>query len=265
MDVNQFFINFRKPSCFYYAGDDYIESYKLKKKQIEKLDVFDHISIYNLQPGQFRDILDQTGEEPEIGIILNSAHFIFNILEFDRLPLRENLKRDLIEWRIKKVFPEEIDQYEHHYFQLSKTRILSVLLKRELKSKIESVVRETNRSLIYLGNSTVEIINDVFRGKDAPDFFLEIDKHLSIVVFQNHSIPYYIRKFRIEKGDDVMEELSKTLRYVSSSYGESPKTYSLVSNMSDSSQRGIREELEARELKEITLANRGGLFLPILP
>lgn len=263
MDIGRFFIDFKKPSQFYYAGSGGIEAYRVRKDKVEPVAVFGDVSLFDLDTSRFAQLLEQTGNAPHIGIILNSGHFIFNILEFQRLPFRESLRKDLVEWKVKKLFPEEMDQYEHHFFQLNKSRILSVLLKRDLISRIENIFNGTGRSLVYLGNSTVEIINTVFRRKGAPDFFLEIDRHLSIVVFQSQAVPYYIRKFRVETKEDVLEELSKTLTYVANSYGEKPVTYSLVSNLDETSLGEIRGELTARQLAEITLPKRESLFLPV--
>ena len=263
MDIEGVFIEFKRPYQFYYAGTDGIEAYRISKRNVRQVAVFEGVSLFDMSPSRFGRMLDETGDANEIGIILNSGHFIFNILEFQRIPFRESLRRDLIEWKIKKVFPEEMDQYEHHFFQLNKSRVLSVLLKRDLKARIEHMINGTGRSLVYLGNSTVEIINTVFRAKGSPDFFLEIDGTLTLIVFQSGAVPYYIRKFRFEKNDDFMEELSKTLTYVSNSFGEKPVTYSLISNLDGASLVEIQEELKSRMLQEVPLPDREQLFLPV--
>lgn len=200
MDITRLFIRYRVPDRFFYLGDDYIEFYRIQNQPKTGKGVFERISGFDLKSDQFGEMLSGIPEKSEAGVILNSSHFIFNILEFDRIPLREHLVKDLVEWKIKKVFPEDMDQYENHFFKLDQRRILSILFRKDLKEKIEQVFDDHQRRLSYFGNSTVEIMNRIFRNKQIPDFFLEMDGNLCVVVFQHRSIPFYIRKFRVERG-----------------------------------------------------------------
>ena len=122
-----------------------------------------------------------------------------------------------MEWRLKKVFPENIADYAHDFYKLDKKRIFSVLLRKSLKENIENLFLETGISLTYMGNSTVEMMNRVARlKKDIPHFFIEIDKSLSIVVFLRQSSPFYIRKFRGDQAADIVNEVAKTINFVKS-------------------------------------------------
>jgi len=261
MGLENLILHFKNPHQFIYIRDDYIELYECNKKNIKRIDAFEDISIFDLTADEFQKIC-QKFKGKETGIILNSGHFIFNIFEFDKIPFRENLKRDLINWKINKVFPENIDQYEHDYFNLDKNHILSILFKKSLKEKIENLAVKNEFSITYLGNSTVEIMNNIFKGNPKPDFFLEMDKHHSILVFQNGSIPFYIRKFRVEQTDDVFEELQKTLHFVKNNYSKIPQSYALVSNISPSHLNTIRAGLSSIDIREMDFSENNGLFLP---
>jgi hypothetical protein len=263
MDLNLHIGLFRIPARFILAGEGDIEIYTVNNKKMEKTGGFDGLNVFNLNSRSFRDMLGVSPEKTEIGMVLNSNPFIFNILEFDKIPFREQLRKDLIEWKIKKIFPEDISHYQHEFFRLSSRRLLSVLLKKDLKQKIEKLVNDSNHSLTYLGNSTIEIMNHVFRGKSVPDFFMEVDKQLLVVVFQHRSIPYYIRKFRVETGDEIKEEMLKTLRYVASTFGMKPRNYAVVSRNGQIDREKIRRDLAAAELKEMSLPHDSSLYLPI--
>lgn len=265
MELNSHIGLFRIPDSFIYAGDDYLEIYRVNRQKAEKIDTLDGISILNLSSRNFRDVVENFTEGTNIGLVLNSSQFIFNILEFDKIPFRKNLRRDLIEWKIKKVFPEDINQYDHDFFVLSKKRILSVLFKKDMKHKIEKLIDDSNHSLIYLGNSTIELMNHILRGKRIPDFFMEIDKQLLVVVFQHRSVPYYIRKFRVEQTDEIKDEIFKTLRYVTGTFGSTPRTYALVSRDDNRYRDIIRQDLNSAELVEVPLDSDRFLFLPDYP
>ncbi len=255
------FVRYRTPVRFFYLGEEYIELYRVQNQHVEKQETCEQISVFEINSDKFREMLDKIPKESETGVILSSSHFIFNILEFDRIPLREHLMKDLIEWKIKKQFPEDINQYENHFFKLDRKKILSILFRKDLKESIENVFTDCQRPLTFFGNSTIEIMNHVFRGKSLPDFFIEIDNGLCIVVFQSHSIPFYIRKFRIERGEEMIDELKKTLRFVASNFGRKPASYALISH-NDEPLTGIQQELGKLELKTLKPDQGKRLFLP---
>lgn len=261
MGLENLFLHYKNPHQFIYIGDDYFELYESDRGSIKKVSTIESISVFDLTTDEFLKIISKF-KGKETGIILNSAHFIFNIFEFDKIPFREKLKRDLIDWKIKKVFPENIDHYEHEYFKLNKNRILSIMFKKSLKERIEHLTANNDFSITYLGNSTVEIMNNIFKSNQKPNFFVEMDKQLSIIVFQDHSIPFYIRKFRVEKKDDVFEELEKTFHFVKNSYSIIPQSFTLVSNISPSFLNTIRDKLSSIDMREMDFSEKKVLFLP---
>jgi hypothetical protein len=264
MVIENFFIYYKKPAQYVYWGENYLDFYGVPGpgKPIKKIKTFDNVSLLDITPSQFQPI---AREFPvmDTGVLLNSTHFIFNIFEFDKLPFQENLKKELVEWRLKKVFPENLDEYEHHFYTLKKTRVLSILIKKNIKDKIQQLFQENNIPLIYISNSTIEMINYMAKlGKSAPDFFIEIDKNITIVIFQERGLPYYIRKFRSDHAEDLVDEVIKTSKFVQNSYAKIPIHYSITADRphSDLNFHLIHEELAKLQLVSRDIKERDQLF-----
>ena len=147
MVIDHFFIRFKTTSQYIYWGENYADIYRMSEsdKTFTKIHSFDNVSISKITAYQFQDIAREL-LKVDTGIILNSGPFIFNIFEFEKLPFQERLKKELVEWRLKKIFPENITEYEHDFFKLDKKRILSVLLKKSLKENIENLFKENEVS-----------------------------------------------------------------------------------------------------------------------
>jgi hypothetical protein len=245
-----------------YGGENYIEVYKRVEGNFKKTKTFEDKSIFDLGRYDIDEIKRECGDM-ETGIVLNSGYFIFNIFEFDKIPFKEEMRRDLVNWRLQKVFPEEIDLYEHDFFRIDRRKILSVLFKKSLKEKIEKVFDEYGLRVIYMGNSTVEIINNIGKRKPVPDFFVEIDKGLSVMVFSSQSVPFYIRKFRGNKEADIAREVVKTVNFVKSSYENVPSTYSIICGDSDSAFVSVREQLAELNMNELKVDVKKKVFIPV--
>lgn len=261
MDVTKFFINFRKAAQYIYGGENYIEIYKRLEGSLNKIKTFEKKSLLNLDSYDI-DELKKELAPVETGIVLNSGYFIFNIFEFDRIPFREEMRKDLVTWRLQKVFPEDIGQYEHDFFKLDRKKILSILFKKSLRENLEQLFTGQGIRLLYIGNSTIEIINNVRKLRPAPDFFIEIDKNLCIVVFRADSVPFYIRKFRGDKEADIAAEIIKTVNFVKNSYRFVPVNYLAVVNSPGFQVETFREQLIELNLKELTLDQKKKIFLP---
>lgn len=261
MDISKYFINFRKAVQYVFAGENYIDVYKRVDGTLKKTKTFEDKSLLKLDNYDIEEIKRELADV-DTGVVLNSANFIFNIFEFDKIPFRENTRRELVNWRLQKVFPEDINLYEHEFFRIDKKKILSILFKKSLKEKIEDMFAGQGINLIYIGNSTVEIMNNMMNLKPAPDFFVEIDKSLSIVVFQAGAVPFYIRKFRSDKETEIAQEIVKTLNFVKSSYENVPTTYSLISTSSASSFDPVREQLTELNMNELSAELKKNLYLP---
>ena len=265
--IENFFIHFKRPQQIVFAGENYIDVYKFVDKSFQKIHSVEDISIFNIESGNnsgFNEVIRELKDHGDVdtGVILNSGPFIFNIFDFERLPLREILQREMVEWRLRKVFPENIDEYDHQFFKLSKTRVLSVLLKKSLKQKIEELFALNKITLTYIGNSTVNCMNNAIVIKNAPDFLVEGDRTQFIVIFQTNSLPFYIRKFRSTNETEVVAEIVKTINYVKNSYTQAPHSYSVVSNRSDLDFGLVRYELMQHDVRPMDLKKKDNLFLP---
>lgn len=264
MVIDHLFIQYRKPDQYVYWGENYLDIYKVSDSDrgFIKTHSIDNVSLAKMNTSEFGDIA-RVLPDVDTGIILNSGPFIFNIFEFEKIPWQASLKRELVEWRLKKVFPENIADYEHDFFKLDKKRILSVLFKKSLKEHIENLFQENDISLTYLGNSTVEMMNHIAKlKKDAPDFFIELDKSLSITVFLGQSLPYYIRKFRADQAADIVNEVSKTINFVKNSYSRVPSTCSLMIRRSDIELHTVSDELSKMEILPLDLKNNEQFIFP---
>lgn len=267
--IENYFIHYKRPAQLVFAGENYLDIYKYVNKSFQKTRSFDNAPIFDLTAESFSAAareLSVAGASAanaiDTGIILNSAYYIFNILDFEKIPFREGLRKEIVEWRLRKVFPENIEEYDHQFYKLDKNKILSILFKKSLKEKIETLFAQSQVNLTYMGNSTVNSIDNVLRQKSSPDFFIEIDSNLFIVVFQKQSLPFYIRKFRGEHEDEVVSEVVKTINYVKNSYAQIPRTYSIISNRCRLNLDVIKQELLGQEIKALDLKNKEKLFLP---
>ena len=261
MVIDTYFMFYKKPAQYIFSGENHLDLYKTSNKRLNRIKTYENTSIFDLNSSNFEEIkaeLDST----ETGIILNSGYFIFNIFEFDKIPLRENLLRDIVEWRVKKIFPEDIVHYEHNFFRVSRNKILSILFKKSLREKIEALFEDKLSSLIYMGNSTVEIINNLKNSMFSPDLFIEINRNLSIFVFMTDSIPFYIRKFRSDTPGDIVDEIGKTINFVNNNYSKTTRTCAIISNSIESQIDLIRNEMAGLNIRELSIKNSERLILP---
>lgn len=264
MVIDNIFIQHKKPTQYVYWGENYLDIYKASNsdKGFKITHSFDNVSLSLINTPEFGEIA-RVLQDVDTGIILNSGPFIFNIFEFEKIPWQEGLKRELVEWRLKKVFPENIADYEHDFFKLDKKRILSILFKKSLKENIENLFQENDISLNYMGNSTVEMMNHIVKlKKDAPDFFIEMDKNLSITVFLGQGLPYYIRKFRADQAAEIVNEVAKTINFVKNSYSRVPRTCSLMIRRSDIELHTVSDELSKMEILPLDLKNNEQFIFP---
>lgn len=264
MVIDKYLIHYKKPRQYIYWGETGVSVYVYAdtQKAFVKNRSFDAIPLADIGAGSFQAIANELVAK-DTGVLMNSGQFIFNIFDFEKLPLQEKLRNELVEWRLKKVFPENIEDYVHDSSALSRNRILSILFKRSLKENLEKIFTETGIPLIFIGNTTVEIINNMVKKKqEAPDFFIEVDGPLSMVVFLDKGMPLYIRKFRSEKVEGIVSEVVKTVNFVKNSYSIVPRTYSLAADPDALDFHLIRDELSKQELSSLELKNKEQLFLP---
>ena len=103
---------------------------------------------------------------------------------------------------------------------------------------IESAARSNGVTLGYIGNSTVELINRLFRSRTGPDFFIEITGTEGALVFKQRDVPVYIRKFRSDSTDDLIAEIEKTVQFVRGHFSLHPAEYRIIALPGGYSGRG---------------------------
>ena len=245
--MNNLLLPERLPRQIIYAGDRHCEIFTLANKKIMQCTRIAGIKLSELDAGGWPEIGAQL-QAVDTGIILNSDPFIYNFFEFDKLPWSRKLLLELVAWKLQKIFPENIEAYDHQFFRLNKKRIFSVLIKKTLLEQIESLFLEKRMPLIYIGNSTLEILNRLVKLKRPPDFFVEIDDSSCSLVFQNKGLPIYIRKFKSGSRLDMAAEISKTVQFVKNNYGYDPRSYCFSDHQEEVSAVDIAAELVGENL-----------------
>ena len=256
MELNKIFIRYRDPEQVIYFGDRTIDLFRIKKGNPRKINSFERDSGERIFPVELKRDLISTGT----GIVLNSDNFVFNMLNFDKIPFRKKQKNDLVNWRVEKIFPENIHNYIHEFFQFDSNTILSVLVKNELIASLEAEIRSLGANLIYSGNSTIEIINSMKNTKKNPDFFIEADGRIMLAVFFKEGIPVYIRKMRSGRGADKGDEILRTVDYVEKNYGFRPISCSVFAK--DEEGESIRTSLKDLKFRVIVQERSDMRFLP---
>jgi hypothetical protein len=256
MDLNNLLLPERLPRQIIYAGDRHCEIFTLANKKIVQRRRIDGVALAELDAGSWPEIGGQL-QSVDTGIIFNSAPFIYNFFEFDKLPWSRKLLKELVDWKLQKIFPENIAAYDHQFFRLNQQRIFSILVKKALLEQVESLFRENRMALIYIGNSTLEIMNRLAPLKKQPDFFVEIDDSSCTLVFFNRGLPIYVRKFKSGSQLDAAAEISKTVQFVKNNYGCDPRSYFFSAHQEEAFADFIAAELARENLSCQTVAAVG--------
>jgi hypothetical protein len=256
MDLNNLLLPERLPGQIIYAGDRHCEVFTLVRARIVQRQRIAGLSLSEIDGGGWPEMVSRL-QPLDTGIILNSDPFIFNFFEFDRLPWSRKLLRELVDWKLQKIFPENTEAYDHQFFRLNKKRVLSVLIKKAFLEQVESLFQGKRIPLIYVGNSTLEILNRLTELGRPPDFFLEIDDASCSLVFQNRGLPIYIRKFKIDSRLEMAAEISKTVQFVKNNYGCHPRSYFIIEHQEEVSADRIVAELAGENLSCVSAAVTG--------
>jgi hypothetical protein len=247
MGLNALLLPERLPGQIMYAGDRHCEIFTLAKRKVVRRERIAVALPAEPDGGGWPEIA--AGLQPlDTGIILNSDPFIFNFFEFDRLPWSRKLLRELVDWKLQKIFPENIAAYDHRIFRLDKKRVFSILVKKALLEHLETLFRERRIPLIFIGSSTLQILNRLAGLRRRPDFFVEMDDSSCCLVFQNQGSPIYIRKFKSGPQADMAAEISRTVQFVKNNYGCDPRLYCFIDHQADISSAGIAAELAGENL-----------------
>lgn len=264
MGVSNFFLPERLPRQVIYAGDRHAEIFILRNKRMVSRSRVEGTVLAEIAAERWTEFSERLQAE-DTGIMFNAAPFIYNFFEFDKLPWQKKALRELVAWRLQKVFPESIEAYDHRFFQLDKKRVFSILVKRSLPEKIEQLFMAKGIPLIYIGNSTMEILRRLLWAKVPPDFFIESDIAGCTLVFQKQHSPIYIRKFKSGSIADTVEEIGKTVQFVSNNYGIAPRHYWLIDQRDEAADAAMQEKLAAANFTRLNADRGGAPFIPGCP
>jgi hypothetical protein len=221
------FLPERLPRQVVFAGDRQAETFRLRDGRVAGRTLSPGAALAESADDGWAALVAALPAE-ETGVIFNAAPFIYNFFEFDKLPWQPRALRELVSWRLQKIFPEDIAAYDHRFFPLDKKRVFSILVRRSLLERVEAAFAQKRVPLTYIGNSTMEILARARRAKITPDFIIESDGASCTMVFQSRRSPTYIRKFKSASPADTVEEIGKTVAFVRSQYGIEPRRYWLL-------------------------------------
>jgi hypothetical protein len=229
MDLSERFIPFRRPRRFVYLSDQTLRALapRAGSREFAEYD-FPAAGADATRGETWAAVRSRLGPGP-IGLSLAPHFFIFNLFSFDRIPWKSSTRRSVVEWKLEKVFPDKIDAYHHRYYPLDGRTILSVLILRRWCDQVEEACRQAGLPLLYLGSTTIELMQRLFAGRRRPDFFLEYDRGGVALAFQRSGRLIYLRKLRTRSEADLEGELHKTLAFVRQEFAFAPKTCDLVS------------------------------------
>ena len=264
MGIIGLFLPERLPRQVIYAGDRHAEVFVLHKRKIVSRTRLEGTALADISSERWTELAGRLRAE-DTGIVFNAAPFIYNFFEFDKLPWQKKALEELVAWRLQKVFPESIEAYDHRFFQLDNKRVFSVLVKMSLPERIGQLLLEKRIPLIYVGNSTMEILGRLRRADPAPDFFIESDVASCTLVFQKKRSPIYIRKFKSGSIADTVEEIGKTVHFVSNNYGIEPRRYWLFDQRDAATDAAMQEKLEGGNFSRLPTHPSGAPFIPGCP
>jgi hypothetical protein len=264
MGLSAFFLPERLPRQLIYAGDRHAEIVRLQNKKIIARTRVEGAALAENPDAAWAGIAAGLGPE-DAGIVFNASPFIYNFFEFDKLPWKKKALQELVTWRLQKIFPENIEAYDHRFFQLDGKRVLSILVKKAFLEKSERWFAEQRISLTYIGNSTMEILARSQREKSPPDFFIESDQASCTLVFLERRSPIYIRKFKSGSIADTVAEITKTVTFVRNNYNIVPRLYWLIEHQNEATAAAMEEQLAGADFSRLRAGLGAAPHLPVCP
>jgi hypothetical protein len=226
------FLPERLPRQWLFAGDRHAEVVTVSQGRISGRRRLEGVALADGGERDWDGAL--AGLQPEeSGLIFGASPFIFNFFEFDRLPWQRKALRELVAWRLQKIFPGDLSAYDHRFYRLDRRRILSVLAPRALLAGAEARFRQARAPLTFIGSSTLTLLARMQQARPAPDFLIESDGAGVTMLFQQRRLPLYIRKFRGSSAADAIAEAGKTAAFVRGQYGADPRRYWLIDHGGD--------------------------------
>ncbi len=230
MGLIELFLPERLPRQVLFAGDRHVEILRLQNGRIAAGARLEGIPLAEDNERGWDEALGRLHPEAT-GIVFNAAPFIYNFFEFDKLPWQKKALRELVSWRLQKIFPDDIASFDHRFYRLDRKRVLSILAPRALTETVERRFKARGVPLTFIGNSTLAVLARMQAAKPAPDFFIENDRVTCAMVFQSGRSPIYIRKIQSGSPTDTVGEIEKTVAFVRNQYNIAPRSYWLVDHL----------------------------------
>ncbi|MBN2346017.1 MAG: hypothetical protein JXO51_06470 [Candidatus Aminicenantes bacterium] len=241
MGLSDLFLPERRPRQIVFAGDRHAEIIRLHGRRATERARLEGVVLADCG-SCWPEVLERL-QPVDTGVVFSAVPFIYNFFEFDRLPWKKKALRELVTWRLQKIFPDNIESYDHRFYTLPGKKVFSILVRKSLPDAVEEAFRARGIPLTFIGNSTMEIARRLPRAGAAPDFFIESDRASCTVVFQQRRAPFYIRKFKSGSGTDTVEEVGKTVGFVRGQYGVEPRRYWLVDHQDEAAAAALEAGL----------------------
>jgi|GEM_PF-2943781 len=236
------------PQCLL-LSDSTVTLYQREGRGYRRRDLFRDLNLSTLDSPGGRKLFSRL-DEKGLGIVLGPGHFIFNILDFQRLPRRRSKCEEMVDWRLGKVFPDNLEQYIHQYYTFGRKRVFSLLV----KGKVHRILQSTlGGRASYIGCSTLLSMNYLYHrpwpfSLLTPDLMIQLSEGLVVVSAHHRSVPYYIRKFKSREIRRLQEEIAQVVDFLQKQYDRTVTTYALVNShpeirdadLPDLTQLGIR-------------------------
>jgi len=261
MGLSGFFLPERLPRQILFGGDRHVEIFIPGEKKARRRERLALSALTETGDGDWQEIASRL-LPVETGLILHADPFIFNFIEFDKLPWKRKALGELVAWKLQKIFPESMEAYEHRFFPLDRKRVLSILVSKALLEKFERAFQRIGIPLIYIGSSTMEIAGRLARAKPAPHFFIEHDSASCTLAFQKSGAPIYIRKFKTTSLTDTVEEIDKTVMFVRNNHGIEPRSYWLIDHQDGAADAAMQEMLAAGGFSRLDAGSNSVPYVP---
>lgn len=241
MGLSELFLPQRLPRQVLFAGDRHAEVFRLHGGRVASRSPLAGVA---LAEGEGWDSALAALRPEQTGLVFGAAPFVFNFFEFDKLPWRRQALNGLVDWRLQKIFPENIAAYDHRVFRLDRKGVLSLLLRRSLLERAEQAFAAAKIPLTFIGSSTLEILGRARRARTTPDFIIERDDAGCTLLFLKRRRPVYIRKFRSISDDEAVAEIGKTVSFVRGQTGSEPRRYWLHDHRGDEAAAVLEQALK---------------------
>ena len=107
MGLDRLFFSHRLPRQYLHVGGTGVDVYRVENHRSRKMEALPVLSFSDVDAPEFADWCAGLDRE-DSGVILNAGYFIYNIFSFQKLPLRQRSRDELILWRLKKRFPRAV-------------------------------------------------------------------------------------------------------------------------------------------------------------